>query len=231
MPRRRFAQMKITRGALWLLIAEAVVSLVFLLLQEDSQLLMADWLVASADSVWRQGKIWTLVTSPLLKAELFSLIFHGLILWMFVPTLERWWGTKRFLKFALWTSLAATIAGTIAGLAVPGSDVIAGLDPFIYASIVAFGMLYAEQKVQFFGVLPMTGKQLMIGIVAFVTLFVVLGQEWAIGASYAAAMGLAWILTNGRWTPRLWWLRRKQKKLRRHLRVVRDDDDPKRWMN
>ena len=231
MPRRRFAQMKITRGALWLLIAEGVVSLVFLLLKEESQLLMADWFVASADSVWHQGKVWTLVTSPLLKGELFSLIFHGLILWMFVPTIERWWGTKRFLKFAMWTSLAATSAGTIAGLVVPGDAAIAGLDPFIYASIVAFGMLYADQKVQFFGVLPMTGKQLMIGIVAFVTLFVVLGQEWALGASYGASMGLAWILTNGKWTPRLWWLRRKQKKLRKHLRVVRDDDDPKRWMN
>jgi hypothetical protein len=77
----------------------------------------------------------------------------------------------------------------------------------------------------------MTGKQLMIGIIAFVSLFVLIGQEWALGVSYAAAMGLAWLLTNGKWTPRIWWLRRKQKKLRRHLRVVRDDDDPKHWIN
>ncbi len=232
MRQRYRAQMQITKGALWLLFAEGGLSLTYLLLGADSRALMADWLVATSDSVWHQGKIWTLVTSPLLKVDLLSLLFHGLILWLFVPTLERWWGTWRFLKFALWTSLIGTVVGTLAGLALGGPAVIAGLDPFIYATFVAFGMLYADQHVQFFGVLPMTGKQLMIGIIAFVALFVVLGQEWAQGAAFAAAMGLAWILTNGRWTPRLWWLRRKQKRLRRHLKLVRDDEKPpKKWMN
>jgi membrane associated rhomboid family serine protease len=233
MDRRYRAQMQITRGAMWLLFAEGGLSLTYLLLGEESRALMADWLVASTDSVWREGKIWTLVTSPLLQVELLSLIFHGLILWLFVPTLERWWGTWRFLKFALWTSLAGTAAGTLAGLVVSGPSYVAGLDPFIYAAIVAFGMLYADQPVQFFGVLPMTGRQLMIGIVVFAALFVILGAEWVLAAAFAASMGLAWILTNGRWTPRIWWLRRKQKKLRRHLKLVRDDDDPppKKWMN
>ena len=61
MDRRYRAQMKITRGALWLLVAEAGLSLTYLLLGEESRALMADWLVASSDSVWRQGKVWTLV--------------------------------------------------------------------------------------------------------------------------------------------------------------------------
>lgn len=225
------SQMRITQGALWLLFAEGGLSLVYMLLGQEQRGLIVEWLAATTHNVWEQGKIWTLATGALLQVELLVLIFHGLILWLFVPTLERWWGTKRFLKFALWTSLAGTVAGTLAGLALPGTTHIGGLDPFIYGSIVAFGILYADRPVQFFGVLPMTGKQLMIGIIAFVSLFVLLGQEWALGCSYAAAMGLAWLLTNGRWTPRIWWLRRKQKKLRRHLRVVRDDDDPKHWVN
>jgi len=225
------SQMRITPGALWLLFAEGGLSLVYMMLDDESRGLIVQWLAATTHNVWGQGKIWTLVTGPLLQIELLVLIFHALILWLFVPTLERWWGTKRFLKFALWTSLAGTVAGTLAGLALPGDAHIGGLDPFIYASIVAFGILYADRPVQFFGVLPMTGKQLMIGIIAFASLFVLIGQEWAVGASYAAAMGLAWVLTNGKWTPRIWWLRRKQKKLRRHLRVVRDDDDPKHWIN
>ena len=234
MSRQRFAwsQMRITRGALWLLVAELGVSLVWLLLGTEARAEMAQWLIASDVSVWTEGKIWTLVTSPLLQPEPLSLIFHGLILWMFVPTIERWWGTKRFLTFALYTSVAGTVAGTIVGALVPGHHVIAGLDPFIFASIVAFGVLYSDRPVQFFGVLPMTGKQLMIGIIAFAGLFVVLGQEWGVGGAYLASMGLAWLLVSGKWTPRLWWLKRKQKKLRRKLKVIKGDkDDPGHWLN
>ena len=44
------------------------------------------------------------------------LIFQALLLWLFVPQLERWWGTKRFLTFAALTSLAGSVAGTLTRL-------------------------------------------------------------------------------------------------------------------
>jgi len=224
--------MRITRGAMWLLFVELGVSIVWLLLDKATRLEMARWTLATSDGVWREGKVWTLVTSPLLQPEPLSLVFHALILWMFVPTLERWWGTARFLKFALYTSLAGTIAGTAAGALIGGPWMIAGLDPFIFASIVAFGVLYAHQPVQFFGVLPLTGRQLMYGIIAFTALFVLLGQEWALAVAYAASMGLAWLMTSGKWTPKLAWLRWKQRRVRRKLKVVRGGGDDKgRWVN
>ncbi len=226
-------QLRITRGALWLLVAEVGLSLVWLLSTADVRVEMGEWLVATGHGVWGQGKVWTLVTSPLLEPEPLTLLFHGLILWMFVPTIERWWGTKRFLRFAAYTSLAGTVAGTAAAALLPGDGAIAGLSPFVFASIVAFGVLYSDRHVQFFGVLPMTGKQLMIGIVAFNALFVVLGRQWALGAAYAAAMALAWLMVSGKWTPKVWWLRRKQAKVRRKLKVMKGgaDDPPKKWMN
>jgi membrane associated rhomboid family serine protease len=232
--RRRFdwSQLRITRGALWLLIVEVGFSLVFLLLDEATRYEMAKWMMATSTGVWSEGKVWTLVTSPLLQPEVIALFFHALILWMFVPTLERWWGTRRFLKFALYTSLAGTIAGTAAGALIGGNWALSGLDPFIFASIVAFGVLYARQPVQFFGVLPMTGRQLMWGIIAFSALFVILGEQWALAAAYAASMGLAYVMTSGKWTPKLAWLKWKQRRARRRLKVVRGgDDEPKRWIN
>ena len=68
-------------------------------------------------------------------------------------------------------------------------------------------------------------------LIAFVGLFTVLGRQWAQGSGYAASMLLAWMLTSGKWSPKLWMLKREQKKLRKHLRLVRDDDDPKKWLN
>jgi hypothetical protein len=72
----------------------------------------------------------------------------------------------------------------------------------------------------------------MIGIIGFVTVFILLGQEWAKGFSYASAMLLAWLLTTGRWNPRLWLLKLRQRRSRRHLQVVRGSDaKAKKWVN
>lgn len=231
--RHRFhlASTGITRGALYLLFLEVGLSLVFLLSEGPARVTLVDWLSASSVQVWRDFKFWTLVTSPLLQLEFIALLFNALLLWMFLPVLERWWGTKKFLLFALWTSLAATFAGTLFGFLIGDPTPVAGLDPFMYAGIVAYGVLYSDQQVRLFGVLPMTGRQLMIGIIGFAALFVILGQQWVSGVAYASAMGLSWLLTTGRWNPRLWLLRWKHKRVRSKLRVVRDDDDPKKWVN
>ncbi|MCA9677571.1 MAG: rhomboid family intramembrane serine protease [Myxococcales bacterium] len=214
------SQFRITRGALILLFIQAGLSLVWLLSDLSVRDAMIQWLTPTADSVWHHGKVWTLVTGPVLEPDFASLLFQVLVLWLFVPALERWWGTKRFLLFALYTSLAGTVAGTLMGLVTGMPYPILGYDPFVYGSIVAFGILYGRQHVQFFGVLPMTGRQLMYGIIGFVALFVLLGKRWEMGAAYAASMGLAAMLTSGRWNPKLWWYKWRHKRLRRHLAVM-----------
>ena len=225
---RRFAA-KITKGALGLLVTEAALSLLYMLSSRDVQQVLFDWLAATSNHIWQQGKVWTLVTGAFFHPDFVSLLFHGLILWMFVPVLERWWGTKRFIRFAIWTSLAGGLAGTLIGLLFFQDALISGLDPFIYATIIAYGVLYSTQKVHFFGVLPMTGKQLAIGMVGFAVVRTVFTQDWPMGASHASAMFLAWILTTGKWTPKLWYLRWKQKRLRRHLKLVQEK--PQKWVN
>ncbi len=236
MKRHAFGQ-PLTPGAKLLLIATVAASLLFAFAPRDLQLEAARWLTATDHSVWREGYIWQLVTTALIPVrpdgtlDFVSLIFQGLMLWMFLPTLENWWGKKRFLRFALWTTLAGSIAGTLVGLALPGIHVVSGLDPFVFAGVIAFGVLFSDRQVQFFGVLPMTGKQLTIGMTAFIGLFLVIGQAWAEGASMAAAVLLALGLTTGKFAPKLWYLKWKQKRIRGKLRIVKDDDDPKRWMN
>lgn len=211
---------RITRGALILLFLQVGVSVVWLLSDLGARASIAEAMAPTADAVWRRGWAWTLVTGPVLETSFASLLFQVLILWTFVPTLERWWGTRRFLVFAGSTSVAGTVAGTLAGL-VTGREVpVVGYDPMVYGAIVAFGILYARQPVQFFGVLPMTGRQLMFGILGFVALFVLLGRQWELAAAYAAAMGLAALLASGRWNPRLWWYRLRHRRARSSLQVL-----------
>jgi membrane associated rhomboid family serine protease len=226
-----FRRARITRGAFYLLVAEVGLSLVFLLSHADGRAWFRDWLMATEVSVWRDLRLWTVFTGMFVQPRLIGLMFHGFILWMFVPALERWWGTTRFLWFAVATSVAANLCGTLVGTFVAEPAIIAGLDAFIYASIVAYGVLFARQPVQFFGVVPMTGKQLAIGILAFMALYVGLQSRWATGAGYAAACMVAWALASGRLAPRRWWLELRQKRVRRHLKLVKDDAPDKRWLN
>ena len=231
---RAFGRGPITKGCLYLLVGTLALSAFFLISRDEMRLEILRFAAASGQSLWVDFKIWQVVTSPLLEVEFIALLFQGFMLWMFIPSLERWWGTRRFLKFAAYTSITAVLVGTLVVLlipSIPDTSAITGLDPLIYASIVAYGTLFANQQVQFFGVVPMTGRQLTIGICGFMLIFVVIGQDWGQGAGNVVAMLIAWTLTNGNWTPKLWLLKRKQKRIRAKLRVVRDEDDPKSYLN
>jgi membrane associated rhomboid family serine protease len=212
---------RITRGSLILLFAQVGISLVWLLSDEATRADVLGVIAPTMHSVFDQYRVWTVVTGPFIQTSLFSLLFTGFTLWMFTPTLERFWGMRRFLTFFAATSLAGSIAGTLMLYAIGDSQtLIIGYDPFVFASIVAFGILYARQPVQFFGVLPMTGRQLMYGILGFVALFILIGQLWAKGIAYVAAIGVGAMLASGRWNPRLWWYKWRHARARKKLAVL-----------
>jgi membrane associated rhomboid family serine protease len=158
-------------------------------------------------------------------------------MWSFVPTLERFWGTKRFYRFFAITALVGTTAGTAMGLLTGREFPLTGLDPFIYASIIAFGITYARQPVQFFGVLPLTGRQLMYGFLAFLVLYIVLQQFWELGTAFAAAMIAAALLTSKRVSPGLAWKRWRIARARAKLSVLDGGKQPtkrkdeNKWLN
>ena len=206
--KRDWKQMKITRGALILAVLQLVVTVVWLTLTDAYKAEFAKWFVVTPSNIFEHGRVWTLVTSPFLEDNFINLVLSLLMLWMFVPTLERFWGTTRFLRFAAITSVVGGAAGAAMGMALGHTNVgVVGLSPFVYASIVAFGILYARQPVEFSFYIRMTGRQLMWGFIAFLVLFVGLQQLWEIGAAYAASMITAAVMTSKRWSPGLMWKR------------------------
>lgn len=220
---------------------EIGLSLVWLLADKPTRFTMMQWLAATPENVFEHGRVWTLATGVFLEDQLIGLILHGVVMWSFVPTLERFWGTPRFVRFFVVTSLLGTLAGTAMGWLVgPPGVAITGLDPFIYAAIVAFGVVYAKTPVQFFGVLPLTGRQLMIGFIGFLILFIGLQQFWALGTGFAAAMLGAAVMTSKRWSPGLAWQRWRIARKRAKLSVLeggagrakaRKPGDEAKWLN
>ena len=162
-----------------------------------------------------------------------TFFFDLLMLWLFVPVLERFWGTRRFLWFAAGSSLAGSVVGVLVGLALGQTSVfIVGLSPFIFASIIAFGVVHANQEVHLFGALPIKGKILAIGMAVVFGLAMVLNGTWVTGMASFGGMGYALAVTHGL-TPNLWWLRVRRWWIRRRLGVVDGGKkrDNQRWMN
>jgi membrane associated rhomboid family serine protease len=213
--------MGITRGALIVAGLELGMSLIWLASDLGTRALLAEWLVATPENVFEHGRVWTLATGAFLELNPIALLLHMTVMWLFVPTLERFWHTPRFYRFVAITSLAGNLAGCAFGYLIGDVGMpMSGLDPFIYASIVAFGIVYARQPVQFFGVLPLTGRQLMYGFIAFLALFVVATQAWENGVAFAAAMVAAAVMTSKRWSPALAWKRWRIARARAHLKVM-----------
>jgi membrane associated rhomboid family serine protease len=238
--RFRFAsQLRITRGALIIAGLEVGLSLIFLMSDPATRHTIAEYVAATPENVFEHFRVWTLATSPFLELDFIGLLLHVLVLWMFVPTLERFWGTPRFYRFVAVTSLVGTAVGVGVGYLLNQNVPILGLNPFIDASIVAFGIVYARQPVQFFGVLPLTGRQLMYGYLGFRLLFVVLQQVWVMGAALGAAMLAAAVMTSKRWSPGLAWRRWRIARARARLTVmqggqgrgVKPKPDEKKWLN
>ena len=236
--RRRFEQLRITPGAFFIIAIEIGFSLIWLLSSKEARLSIAEWCIATPENVFEHGRVWTLVTSNFLEVEFISLLLHALMMWAFVPTLERFWGTARFYRFFAITSLVGQIAGVSMGWVTGRNFPIAGIDPFIYASVVAFGIVYGRQQVSFFGVLPLTGRQFMWGFIAFLCLFIGLQQFWELGAGLAAAMIAAAIMTSKKFSPGLAWKRWQIARARRKLSVIDGGKKPKakskdeqKWLN
>jgi membrane associated rhomboid family serine protease len=219
--RKRFdaSQLRITRGALIIAGALIGVSLVWMLSPKPTQAQLGEWLVATPVAI-REWHLWTLATTVVVEQDFLALLLDLFMLWAFIPTLERFWGTARFFRFFAITSLVGTVAGTLAGLALGNNVPIVGISPFVYAAMAAFGIVYAKQPVQFFGVLPLTGRQLMYGFIGFLAAYVVLTQSWEKGASFAAAMLVAAAMTSRRLSPSLAWKRWRIARARRRLSVI-----------
>lgn len=100
------------------------------------------------------GMVWQLVTYSFLHFQLLHLVFNALALWMFGAQLESDWGSKRFLEFYFFCTIAAALTTVAVSYAhVPGLSPLTttiGASGGIYGLLVAFGVLYGDSEIMMF---------------------------------------------------------------------------------
>lgn len=106
--------------------------------------------------VVQHGWIWQLITYSFLHSGIGHILLNMLALWMFGSRLEMDWGKQRFLEFYFFCVVgAALVTVGIAYthfLGMAPNVITVGASGGIYGLIVAFGLLYREARIYFYGI-------------------------------------------------------------------------------
>lgn len=129
-----------------------------------------------------QFHIWQLVTYMFMHASFDHILFNMFALWMFGYVLENYWGSRRFLFYYLICGIGAGIIN----LMVPGWASTVGASGAVYGILLAFGMMFPEERIYLYFIMPIKAKWFVIGYAA-IELF--LGLQGGDGVAHFAHLG------------------------------------------
>jgi len=118
-----------------------------------------------------RGFIWQLLTYMFLHGSLLHIFFNMLFLWMMGSELERYWGSREFVKYYLVTGAGA---GVVNVLVQPHSAVpIIGASGAVFGLIIAFGMAFPDRELLLYFFIRIKAKHfaVLIGLIELISLF------------------------------------------------------------
>ena len=148
-----------------LLIINCIVFLAEMVLERQGYLHITNMLALNA--IWTgRFRVWQLVTYMFMHEGFDHIFFNMFALWMFGSVLENCWGWKRFLFFYMVCGIGAGLVN----LLVPGWGLTVGASGAIYGLLLAFGMLFPNEYIYLYFLLPIKAKWFVIGY-ALIELF------------------------------------------------------------
>lgn len=178
-------------------------------------------LLGLTPALFWSGFIWQPVTYMFLHGGILHLLLNMFVLWMFGTALESTWGSVKFLKFYFICGIGAGILNAAVTPASPIPTI--GASGAIYGLLMAFGILFPDQLIYIWGIIPVRAKYFVIGIGAIEFLTAVSTTQS--GIAHVAHLG--GMLFGLVYMKRKDWLRslhyhKNEKRRERSLRVVGD---------
>ena len=114
--------------------------------------------------------LWQIFTNVLVQSPtaVFPLFLNLLFIWLILPPFEDRYGSSRVLQLILITTVCSSLMALLCGLLLPHlSARLEGPGPITLGAISAYAVLLPPHaEVNFFGVLPMQSKHLLLVVVA-----------------------------------------------------------------
>ncbi|UCG78549.1 MAG: rhomboid family intramembrane serine protease [Nitrospirota bacterium] len=216
-------QLRITPVVKYLLIVNISLYVLINLLLDPRDIFPVIGLIAT--EFW-SGAVWQVATYMFLHADFFHILINMLILWMFGTPLESTWGSRQFIKYYIICGLGA---GLLHVLLLSGSPIPAvGASGAIYGLLLAFGILFPNQLIYIWGIIPVKAKYFVIGIGALELLASVGSSQSGIAHFVhlgGMLFGLVYLKSDGWRRSYSYW--RSRKKHRKHLTIVRSRTEEK----
>lgn len=118
-----------------------------------------------------RGYIWQIVTYMFLHGGLLHILFNMLFLWMMGSEIERYWGSKEFLKYYFVTGCGA---GLVNVLVQPRSPIpTIGASGAIFGLIIAFALAFPDREILLYFFIRMKAKHfaVLVGLLEILALF------------------------------------------------------------
>ena len=132
-----------------LLIINLIVFLATMVLEKYGYLMITNMLALNPIGSGR-FRIWQLVTYMFMHANFEHIFFNMFALWMFGYVIENYWGSRRFLFYYLVCGVGAGLCN----LLVPGWSITVGASGAVYGILLAFGMMFPEERIYLYFLVP-----------------------------------------------------------------------------
>lgn len=190
-------------GVTSLLIITIATYLLFALVGDTSLGMMAySKLMLQPEQVISSFELWRLIsyafvhdtTSPM------HIIFNALMLYMLGVPLEERWGEKRFLIFVLTAIILGSLFVMMSYLIGLSKASVVGISAATLGLAIAWGLTFSTQQIYFFGIFPLTGKQLVWLTVALEIIYAVSTNSIS-SAAHFGGIATAFIFCFGLYKP------------------------------
>jgi membrane associated rhomboid family serine protease len=104
--------------------------------------------------------IWQFFTYMFLHGGFWHLFLNMFILWMFGSEIERYWGSRQFLKYYFITGVGAGLLSCLTSINSTSPTI--GASGAIYGILVAYGMMFPNRPVYVYFLLPVKAKHFVI---------------------------------------------------------------------
>lgn len=127
---------------------------------------------ASFRTTLLRGYVWQLITYAFVHASFAHLFFNLFSLWMFGSRLERRWGSRAFLRFAVVVIVGSVLTHLVLTPLVGQAAVfIIGISGLVYGVLFAYAYYYPDEVVYVQFLIPLQVKYFvaLLGLIAFLS--------------------------------------------------------------
>lgn len=169
------------------------------------------WLALNPDDVFAKGRLWQLFTSLFLHGGIGHFAGNMIFFYIFGVPVAAAWRPRQFVAFFIFCGLVGNLCfwgwQAIAGNSIPSL----GASGAIFGLTIAYGMLFGDRTILFFGMIPMKAW-LLVSIFLGLELITLCAGGGFLGANggIGTLAHLGGAVAGAAWLKFIWWRLERQ---------------------